>query len=55
MVVTAKEVTAEDRARLSGQVSRILNKGSFTREELVAELRRSLESKGRPGPGPAQS
>ena len=55
VVVTAKEVTAEDRARLSGQVSRILNKGSFTREELVAELRRSLESKGRPGPGPAQS
>jgi CheY-like chemotaxis protein len=55
VVVTAREVTAEDRARLSGQVSRILNKGSFTREELVAELRRSLEPKGRPGAGPARS
>jgi signal transduction histidine kinase/DNA-binding response OmpR family regulator len=50
VVVTAKEVTAEDRARLSGQVSRILHKGSFTREELVAELRRSLEARGRSGP-----
>jgi CheY-like chemotaxis protein len=45
VVVTAKDVTPEDRARLSGQVSRILHKGSFTREELAAELRRSLESR----------
>jgi hypothetical protein len=45
VVVTAKEVTAEDRARLSGGVSRILHKGSFTREELVTELRRSLEAR----------
>ncbi len=48
VVVTARELTAEDRSRLSGQVSRIFHKGSFTREELVAELRRTLES-GRPG------
>jgi CheY-like chemotaxis protein len=48
VVVTARELTAEDRARLSGQVSRIFHKGSFTREELVAELRRTLESR-RPG------
>jgi CheY-like chemotaxis protein len=45
VVVTAKDVTPEDRARLSGQVSKILHKGSFTREELAAELRRSLESR----------
>jgi signal transduction histidine kinase/CheY-like chemotaxis protein len=45
VVVTAKEVTAADRARLSGDVSRILHKGSFTREELVSELRRSLEAR----------
>ena len=51
VVVTAKEVTLEDRARLSGQVSRILHKGSFTREELAAELRRSLESRDGPGGG----
>jgi CheY-like chemotaxis protein len=51
VVVTAKEVTADDRARLSGQVSRIFHKGSFTREELVGELRRALESGRGPAPG----
>jgi CheY-like chemotaxis protein len=51
VVVTAKEVTAEDRARLSGQVSRIFHKGSFTREELVAELRQALESRRGPAAG----
>ena len=44
VVVTAKEITAEDRARLSGQVSRIFHKGSFTREELIGELRNALEA-----------
>ena len=39
VVVTALEVTAEDRSRLNGQVSRILHKGSFTREELIGELK----------------
>ena len=42
VVVTAKAVTAADRARLNGQVARIFNKGSFTRAELIAELRRVL-------------
>ena len=44
VVVTAKDVTPEDRARLSGRVSGILHKGSFTREELIAELRTVLEA-----------
>ncbi len=44
VVVTAKELTSEDRGRLSGQVSRIFHKGSFTREELIAELRNALEA-----------
>jgi signal transduction histidine kinase/CheY-like chemotaxis protein len=44
VVVTAKEITAEDRARLKGQVRRIFNKGSFSREELTAELRRALDT-----------
>jgi len=43
VVVTAKELTAKDRARLSGHVSRVFNKGSFTREELIGELRNALE------------
>ena len=48
VVVTAKELTAEDRERLSGQVRRVFQKGSFSREELTAELRRALESGRRP-------
>jgi signal transduction histidine kinase/CheY-like chemotaxis protein len=44
VVVTAKEVTEEDRRRLNGQVRRVLHKGSFSREELASELRRALES-----------
>jgi signal transduction histidine kinase/DNA-binding response OmpR family regulator len=44
VVVTAKDITAEDRKRLNGQVRRIFNKGSFSREELTAELRRALDS-----------
>jgi signal transduction histidine kinase/CheY-like chemotaxis protein len=44
VVVTAKEITAEDRERLNGQVGRIFHKGSFSREELTAELRRALDS-----------
>jgi signal transduction histidine kinase/CheY-like chemotaxis protein len=48
VVVTAKELTAEDRERLRGQVRRIFQKGSFSREELTAELRRVLDSGRRP-------
>jgi len=44
VVVTAKEITAEDRERLNGQVRRIFHKGSFSREELAAEIRRALDT-----------
>jgi len=44
VVVTAKEIGADDRRRLNGQVRRVLHKGSFSREELSSELRRALES-----------
>jgi hypothetical protein len=44
VVVTAQEVTTEDRERLSGQVHRIFHKGSFSREELTAEIRRALDA-----------
>jgi signal transduction histidine kinase/CheY-like chemotaxis protein len=53
VVVTAKEITAEDRARLNGQVRRIFHKGSFSREELTAELRRALDA-GRWAPAPGR-
>jgi signal transduction histidine kinase/DNA-binding response OmpR family regulator len=39
IVVTAKELTAEDRQRLNGSVERILQKGAYSREELLHEVR----------------
>jgi CheY-like chemotaxis protein/nitrogen-specific signal transduction histidine kinase len=39
VVITAKELTGEDRERLSGSVERVLEKGAFTREELLARVR----------------
>jgi signal transduction histidine kinase/CheY-like chemotaxis protein len=53
VVVTAKAVTAADRERLNGQVRRIFQKGSFTRAELIAELRRVLVTGRPPAPPPA--
>ena len=38
LVMTAKDITSEDRARLDGHVSRILQKGACSREELLAEI-----------------
>ena len=45
LVITAKEITAEDRVRLEGQVSRILQKGSFGQQELVREVRKLVRSR----------
>jgi CheY-like chemotaxis protein len=42
LVLTAKDLTAEDHARLNGDVSAILTKASFSTSELLAELRRAL-------------
>src|SRR5262249_40376253 len=39
IVVTGKEITDEDRARLNGGVERILQKGTYTRESLIQEVR----------------
>ncbi|MET0851169.1 MAG: response regulator [Candidatus Rokuibacteriota bacterium] len=39
VVVTAKDLTPADHERLNGQVQRILQKGAYTREALLAELR----------------
>jgi hypothetical protein len=41
-VLTAKDLTAEDHARLNGDVSAILTKAGFSTSELLAELRRAL-------------
>jgi signal transduction histidine kinase/DNA-binding response OmpR family regulator len=38
LLITAKDLTPEDRKRLEGGVSRILQKGSYGREDLLAEI-----------------
>jgi CheY-like chemotaxis protein len=39
VVVTAKDLSPDDRARLNGYVERILQKGTHGREQLLAEVR----------------
>jgi PAS domain S-box-containing protein len=43
VVVTGKELTAEDRARLNGYVTRVVRKQDVAADELVAELRSLIE------------
>jgi signal transduction histidine kinase/DNA-binding response OmpR family regulator len=56
VVVTAKDLTPEDRDRLNGHVRSIFQKGEFSRDELVREIRLLLQlergregAEGRPG------
>ena len=42
LVVTAKNLTAEERSRLNGDVERVLQKGGFQLEELLREIARVL-------------
>jgi len=42
IVVTAKDLTPEDRQRLNGQVIRILEKGGYSTIELLEEMRKVL-------------
>jgi signal transduction histidine kinase/DNA-binding response OmpR family regulator/CHASE3 domain sensor protein len=42
IIFTAKDLTAEDHARLNGEVSAILAKSSFDRSKLIAEIRRAM-------------
>jgi CheY-like chemotaxis protein len=44
IVVTAKDLTEDDRKRLNGQVKRVLLKGEYSREELLAEVSRVVQS-----------
>jgi CheY-like chemotaxis protein len=45
LVVTAKQVTAEDRARLNGHVTAIVEKAVFDRDGIMAEVRRSMSGR----------
>ena len=42
LVVTAKDLSEEDRRRLNGQVLGVLQKGAYIRDELLGEIRREL-------------
>ncbi len=42
VVLTAKDLTAEDRALLNGHVERVLQKGAFSVDELLEEVRRTV-------------
>ena len=42
LVVTAKEITAEDRAKLNGYVWAIMEKDEFDRDRFTAEVRRAM-------------
>ena len=48
-MVTAKQITAEDRAKLNGYVTTIMEKAEFDRERFTAEVRRAMS--GRAGGG----
>ena len=42
VVITSKDLTPQDHERLKGRVSRVLQKGSYAREDLLMEVRRAL-------------
>jgi len=42
VIITAKDLTTEDHERLNGSVVRILQKGAYAREDLLAEVRALL-------------
>jgi CheY-like chemotaxis protein len=42
IVVTAKDLTPAEKKRLEGQISRLMTKGTFLDEDLLAEIGRVL-------------
>ena len=44
VVITAKDITVEDRLRLSGYVEKILEKGALDREELLREVHELVQA-----------
>jgi len=46
IVITAKDLTAEDRVRLAGNVEEVLEKTAYTREQLLQQVRDAVASCG---------
>ncbi len=51
VVLTAKDMTPDDQLRLQGNVRRVFRKASFSREELVGEIRAVIDNSGGYPPG----
>jgi signal transduction histidine kinase/DNA-binding response OmpR family regulator len=51
IVITARDLSAEDNRRLNGSVERILQKGAYRHDDLLAEVRRLVGVSVRPGRG----
>jgi CheY-like chemotaxis protein len=45
LVVTAKRITDEDRAKLSGHVTTIMEKAKFDTDRFTAEVRRAMSGR----------
>ena len=45
VVLTAKDITAEDHLRLQGNVRKVFLKASFSRDELAEEIRAAIETR----------
>ncbi len=49
VVLTAKDMTADDHVRLQGNVRKVFRKASFSRDELMEEIRAAMEPRGTGG------
>jgi hypothetical protein len=45
LVITAKQITAEDRAKLNGCVTTIMEKAGLDRDRFTAEVRRAMSGR----------
>jgi len=52
VVLTAKDITPEDQLRLQGNVRKVFRKASFSRDELIEEIRAAMEPR---ASGPLES
>jgi signal transduction histidine kinase/DNA-binding response OmpR family regulator len=50
VVVTARDLTVDDRRRLNGHVHQIIQKGAYNREELLAHIRQLVARLGKTAP-----
>jgi CheY-like chemotaxis protein len=46
VVITAKELTEEDRHRLNGHAAHVLSKGMYTRDQLISLVKKTIDAVG---------